>query len=162
MPSTPANTLPTIIAPGMTAPDFTIDTQGRDPWSLAAALKKSDVVLCFFPFAFTGVCGVEMECLSKEMLRWEQAGAAPVGVSCDSSPALNAWADRDGITATMLSDIHRDVCTAYGLHWVEMNVAHRGTVIIGQSDTGTGVVRWSQAREPRDGMDIEQVLEALA
>lgn len=152
----------TVIAPGETAPDFTISTQDRQDWSLADAVKKSDVVLCFFPFAFTGVCGTEMECLSKEMSRWNDAGATAVGISCDSFAALKAWAERDGYTSTMLSDIHRTVCKSYGLYWAELNVAQRGTVVIGQSDDGVGTVKWSQAREPGDAMNLDEVLAGLA
>lgn len=151
-----------LITPGQTAPDFTLSTQDREDWSLADTIKQTDVVLCFFPFAFTGVCGTEMECLSKEMNRWNDAGATAVGISCDSFAALKAWADRDGYSNTMLSDIHRTVCKAYGLYWSELNVAQRGTVIIGKSSDGVGTVKWAQAREPGDAMDLEQVLTAIA
>lgn len=151
-----------LIKPGDTAPDFTLPTQDRDDWSLSANLDKGDVVLCFFPFAFTSVCATEMECLSKEMQRWTDKGATPVGVSCDSFAALKAWAERDGYTHTMLSDLHRDVCRAYGLHWKDLNVAQRGTVIISRAGDGTPTVKWSQAREPGTGMDLEQVLTATA
>ncbi|MBZ0172677.1 MAG: redoxin domain-containing protein, partial [Phycisphaerales bacterium] len=138
----------TLIAPGDAAPDFTLQTQAREDWCLAEHVKKGDVVLCFFPFAFTGVCGTEMECLSKEMARWADSGATVVGVSCDSFAALKAWAERDGFTHTMLSDQHRAVCRAFGLYWADMNVATRGTVVVGQADSGAGLVRWSQSRAP--------------
>lgn len=151
-----------LIKPGDPAPDFTLPTQDREDWSLSANLAKGDVVLCFFPFAFTSVCATEMECLSKEMQRWTQQGATPVGVSCDSFAALKAWADRDGFTHTMLSDLHRDVCRAFGLYWKDLNVAQRGTVIITRAGDGTPVVKWAQAREPGTGMDPDQVLAAMA
>ncbi len=151
-----------VIPPGETAPDFTLQTQDREDWSLAEHVRKGDVVLCFFPFAFTGVCGTEMECLSKEMQRWSDTGAAVVGVSCDSFAALKAWAEKEGFRHTMLSDLHRTVCKAYGLYWADMNVAQRGTVVIGQSDDGAGKVKWSQARAPSDAMDFDEVLTHLA
>lgn len=152
----------TLIEAGESAPDFTLQTQDREDWTLSDHVKKGDVVLCFFPFAFTGVCGTEMECLSKEMARWTASGAAVVGVSCDSFAALKAWADRDGYTHTMLSDQHRSVCRGYGLYWADMNVATRGTVVIGRSADGVGVVKWSQSRAPGDAMDLDQVLTQLA
>lgn len=151
-----------VIAPGETAPDFTLQTQDREDWSLAEHVRKGDVVLCFFPFAFTGVCGTEMECLSKEMGRWADTGASVVGVSCDSFAALKAWAEKEGFGHTMLSDLHRTVCKAYGLYWADMNVAQRGTVVIGRSDDGVGKVKWSQARPPSDAMDFDEVLAHLA
>ena len=151
-----------VISPGEVAPDFTLQTQDREDWSLAEHVRKGDVVLCFFPFAFTGVCGTEMECLSKEMQRWSDTGATVVGVSCDSFAALKAWAEKEGFRHTMLSDLHRTVCKAYGLYWAEMNVAQRGTVVIGQSDDGAGKVKWSQARAPGDAMNFDEVLTHLA
>lgn len=159
---TTPNNPDTLAKPGDVIPDFTLSDQDRQEWNLAEAVKKSDVVLCFFPFAFTGVCGTEMECLSKEMKRWQDAGAAAVGVSCDSFAALKAWADRDGYTNTMLSDIHRTACKSAGLYWAELNVAQRGTIIIGQSDDGVATVRWSQAREPGAAMNFDEVLAAMA
>lgn len=151
-----------LIPTGETFPDFTLSTQDREDWSLADAVKKSDVVLCFFPFAFTGVCGTEMECLSKEIKRWTDAGATPVGISCDSFAALKAWAEKEGYTNTMLSDIHRTVCKAAGLYWSELNVAQRGTIVLAQSEDGVATVKWSQAREPGEAMDLDQVLASMA
>jgi len=157
-PLTPRDTL---IQPGDAAPDFTLPTQNRDDWTLSTHLENGDVVLCFFPFAFTGVCSTEMECLSREMDRYAKSGATAVGVSCDSFAALKAWAERDGYTHTMLSDLHRTVCRAYGLYWHEMNVAQRGTVIVGRGDDGGPVVKWAQAREPGAGMNTDEVFAGL-
>jgi peroxiredoxin (alkyl hydroperoxide reductase subunit C) len=152
----------TVLAPGSAAPDFTLPDQDRASWSLAEHVKKGDVVLCFFPFAFTSVCGTEMECISKEFARWQKSGATCVGVSCDSPAALKAWAEQNGYTHTLLSDLHRAVVKPYGLHWANLNVANRGTVIIGQSADGHGTVKWSQSREPGKGMDFDEVMAKLA
>ncbi|USN99167.1 MAG: redoxin domain-containing protein [Phycisphaeraceae bacterium] len=152
----------TLIGAGQAAPGFTLQTQNREEWSLAEHVKNGDVVLCFFPFAFTGVCGTEMECLSKEFARWTAGGASVAGISCDSFAALKAWTEREGYTHTMLSDLHRNVCRAYGLYWADMNVATRGTVVIAQSDDGVGMVKWSQARVPSEAMKPDEVLAHLA
>ena len=82
------------IAAGEEMPDFTLATQTREDFKLSTALEKGDVVLCFFPLAFTGTCGTEMECISKDMAKWTSKGAQVVGVSCDSSASLKAWAPR--------------------------------------------------------------------
>jgi len=151
-----------VITAGETAPGFTLSTSNREDWTLADHVKKGDVVLCFFPFAFTGVCSTENECLTKEMARWAEAGATCVGISCDSFAALKGWAEQSGFTHTLLSDLHRAACKAYGLYWADMNVATRGTVVIGQSDDGVGTVKWSQAREPGQAMDFDKVMSQLA
>ena len=151
-----------VIQAGETAPGFTLSTKDRAEWSLAEHVKLGDVVLCFFPFAFTGVCSTEMECLTQEMAKWEAQGATCVGISCDSFAALAAWAEQGGYKQELLSDLHRAACKAYGLYWADMNVATRGTVVIGQSDDGVGTVKWSQAREPGEAMDFETVLAQMA
>ncbi len=148
----------TVIAPGDTAPDFEVIDQDRKPWKLSEALKKGDVVLCFFPLAFTGVCGTEMQCVHQEASRWGDKGMQVVGVSCDSFASLKAWSDKEGFTQTLLSDIHRVVCKAYGLYWPDLNVAWRGTVLISK----TGKVIWSQKREIKDAMKLDEVLAAAS
>lgn len=147
-----------VIAQGESAPDFTLPDQNRKEWKLSDALAKGDVVLSFFPFAFTGVCSTEMKCITAEMQKWEEKGATVVGISCDSFAALKAWADQLGIKHTLLSDLHRDVCKAFGLYWAEMNVAGRGTVVIGKS----GKVKWSDARQPGNAVDFDAVLAQLS
>lgn len=162
MPGTQLEPRTSPVEAGEAAPDFTLPTQDREDWTLSEHVKRGDVVLCFFPFAFTGVCGTEMECLSKEMARYTERGATAVGISCDSFAALKAWGERDGYTHTMLSDLHRDVCRGYGIYWPDMNVATRGTVVIGRSADGVGTIKWVQTRAPGDGMDFDEVLAKLA
>lgn len=150
------------ITAGEPAPDFTLMDQHKKEWKLADAAKKGDVVLCFFPLAFTGVCGTEMKCVNDEMAQWQTKGANVVGVSCDSFATLKAWADQLGLKQTLLADMHREVCKAYGLYWKDLNVSSRGTVVIGKAADGKGMVKWAQAREPGKAMQFEEVLAWLA
>jgi peroxiredoxin len=150
------------ITAGEPAPDFTLQDQERKDWRLSDAAKKGDVVLCFFPFAFTGVCGTEMKCISAEMAAWQKKGTTVVGISCDSPFVLKEWAAKEGFKHTMLSDLHRQVCMGLGIYWPEMNVAGRGTVIIGQSGDGKLKVKWAQQREIKSAMKWDEVMAAVA
>jgi peroxiredoxin len=150
------------VSAGEPAPDFMLLDQNRQESKLSEAVKKGDVVLCFFPLAFTGVCGTEMKCVNDEMARWAAKGAQVVGVSCDSFAVLKAWAEQMGLKQTLLADMHRAVCRAYGFYWPELNVSTRGTVVIGKAATGQGVVKWVQAREIKTAMKWEEVLAAIA
>ena len=158
MPIPPSNSL---LAPGAPAPDFTLMTQDRQQWSLHEALKQGDVVLCFFPFAFTEVCSVEMRCVDDEMASWQHQGATVVGISCDSFAALKAWSEQLGLRQTLLADLHREVCKGYGLYWSDLNVAQRGTVVVTKNSDGAPTVKWSQAREPGSAMEWQEVLNAV-
>lgn len=147
---------------GETAPDFVLPDQTKKEWRLSDAVKKGDVVLCFFPLAFTSTCSVEMKCVNDEMANWQKKGATVVGVSCDSFATLKAWAEQMGLKQTLLSDIHRQVCKAYGLFWPELNVSQRGTVVIGKAADGNGKVKWAEGREPGKAMKWDEVMSWLA
>ncbi|CAN5805295.1 peroxiredoxin [soil metagenome] len=149
----------TVIPAGEAAPDFELPTQNRgETWRLSDALKRGEVVLSFFPMAFTGVCAAEMQCVTNDMERWRGKGAQVVGISGDSGPALKAWADQLALKQTLLSDIHRTVCKEFGLYWAEMNLAWRGTVVIGRDAR----VKWSQKREIAQAMRLDEVIDQLS
>jgi peroxiredoxin len=150
-----------VIAVGEAAPDFTLTDQDRKPWSLSEHVKKGDVVLCFVPLAFTGVCSTEMKCVNDDFAKWSERGATVVGVNCDSFAANQAWAEKEGYAHRLLGDMHRDVCRAYGLYWADLNVAQRGTVVIGRDASGVGKVKHVQAREPGKAMDWETVISMV-
>ncbi|MGD9689975.1 MAG: redoxin domain-containing protein [Phycisphaerales bacterium] len=147
-----------VIEPGQVAPDFTLPDQEKHDWTLSKELEHGPVALCFFPMAFTGVCGAEMRCVTSEAAKWKSRGVRVVGVSCDSWPVLKAWSNVEGFAHPLLADMHRRVCRAYGLYWPELNVAWRGTVIVRRD----GKVAWSQKREIKQAMNLEEVLAATA
>jgi len=147
---------------GEVAPDFVLKDQNKNDWRLSDHVKKGDVVLCFFPMAFTGVCGTEMKCVNDEIGSWQAKGAQVVGISCDSFAVLKAWAESMGLKQTLLADMHRDVCRGFGLYWPELNIASRGTVVVGKSADGKGKVKWVQGREPGKAMKWDEVLAWLA
>lgn len=151
----------TPIRVGEQAPDFTLTDQNRADWKLAEAIRKSDVVLCFYPMDFSPVCSTEMKCVTDEMEKFSDKGAQVVGVSCDSFFVHKAWAESLGLKQTLLADMHRQVCRAYGLYFAPLNVASRGTVVIGKDASGIGKVKWVQAREIKDAMKAEDVLAAM-
>lgn len=152
----------TPIRVGETAPDFTLTDQSRAEWKLTDALKKGDVVLCFYPMDFSPVCTTEMKCVTDEMERFAGKGAQVVGVSCDSFFVHRAWAESLGLKQTLLADMHRQVCRAYGMYFAPLNVASRGTVVIGRDPSGVGRVKWVQAREIKDAMKAEDVIAAIS
>lgn len=149
------------IAAGAEAPDFTLMTQDRTEWTLSEAVKKGDVVLCFYPMDFSPVCSTEMKCVTDEMEKFAARGAQVVGISCDSFFVHKAWADALGLEQTLLADMHRAVSKAYGFYFPDLNVSSRGTVVIGRAENGKGKVKWVQAREIRSAMTPDEVLAAM-
>lgn len=143
---------------GDIAPDFTLTSQDRKDWNLAEHVKLGDVVLCFVPLAFTSVCSSEMKCIADDFDKWSRKGTTVVGLNCDSFAVNKAWADKEGYKQVILGDLHRQVVKGYGLYWADLNVAQRGTVVIGQSPDGHGKIKFVQARQPGNAMNWEDVL----
>ena len=144
----------TPIAVGEQAPDFELPDQDQGPWKLSDELQKGEVCLCFYPMDFSPVCSTEMGCITRDLARFEQMGVEVVGISCDSFFTHRAYADAMGLRQTLLADMHRAVCRAYGFYFEPLHVAARGTVLIGTD----GVVKWVQSRELGDAMSIDEVL----
>lgn len=153
----------TPLTKGDHAPDFTLPNQNREDVTLSKLLDHSDVVLSFFPMAFTSVCSTEMGCFSKDKAKFEAKGATVVGVSCDSFAALKAWAEHDKIDATLLADMHRQVCRAFGVYFAPLNVAGRATFVIkGGRGADRGTITWASSRELKDAVKNEDVLAAIS
>jgi len=150
------------LKPGDPAPDFTLMDQDRKEWRLGDAARKGDTILAFFPFAFTGVCGTEMQCITRELAAWQSRGTQVVGISCDSPFVMKAWASAEGFKHTLLSDQHRAVTRAFGLYWADMNTTSRATVVVGKSPDGRPKVKWIQVREPKNAMNWDEVLAHVA
>lgn len=148
----------TPIAVGDKAPDFTLKDQTKGDWTLSEHLKKGPVALCFYPMDFSPVCSTEMKCVTDDMAGWQSKGVQVVGVSCDSFFVHEAFAKSLNLKQTLLADMHRAVCKAYGFYWPDLNISARGTVLI---DT-TGTVRWVQKREIPQAMKLDDLLGALA
>lgn len=152
----------TPIRVGDEAPDFTLMTQDKAEWRLSDAVKKGDVVLCFYPLDFSPVCSTEMKCITEEFAKFTENGAQVVGISCDSFFCHKAWADSMGFKQTLLADMHRAVCKAYGLYFPDLNCASRGTIVVAKSADGKGKVKWAQAREIKNAMNLDEVIAAIS
>ncbi|MEZ6212483.1 MAG: redoxin domain-containing protein [Phycisphaerales bacterium] len=146
------------IGVGEAAPDFTLLDQDRKEWRLSEHLQKGEVVLCFYPMDFSPVCSTEMKCVTDDFAKYAKGGAQVVGVSADSFFVHKAWAESLGLKQTLLADMHRAVCKAYGFYFKDLNVPSRGTVVIGRD----GKVKWVQAREIKDAMNPAEVLGAIS
>jgi len=98
---------------GDLAPDFKLLNQNVESVSLSD-FKGKKVVILFFPLANTGVCTKEMCSISNEYAKYESLDAVVLGISVDSAFSLKAWADKNNINITLLSDFNKEVAPAYG------------------------------------------------
>ena len=83
-----------------------------------------------------------------------------MGISGDSPPCHHAFVEARGIAFPLLSDMHRTVMRAYGVHDEDRNVAFRSTFIVDRD----GILRWGQAGDRqmvRDGREVLRVLDLI-
>jgi peroxiredoxin Q/BCP len=101
------------LAPGDTAPDFTLpDADGRDV-SLAS-LRGRKVVVYFYPAAMTPGCTKQACDFRDNLASLTAAGYSVVGISPDKPEKLATFRDRDSVTFPLLSDPSRETLRAYG------------------------------------------------
>jgi peroxiredoxin len=104
------------LAVGTKAPDFSLATKtgdGPKQVKLSDNFGKTNTLLLFFPMAFTGTCTTEMCSLSPELPDYAGMNAAVYGISGDNPFAQEAWAKKENISVTLLSDYEHKVAKEY-------------------------------------------------
>jgi peroxiredoxin len=134
-----ANSLPKVGSP---APDFTLpSTSGADV--TLSRLRGKNVLLAFFPLAFTKVCTQEMCSLTEEYGRFRDANTEVLPISVDSVPTLREFKAKERISVDMLSDFKREVSRKYGTLIEDKFFSNRAYVLVGPD----GMVRWAYAED---------------
>jgi mycoredoxin-dependent peroxiredoxin len=125
---------------GDMAPDFELKDQHGSPVKLSSLRGKKNVVLVFYPLAFSGVCSSELHEMRDSFPEANREDVELLTVSVDSMYAHRKWAESEGYEFGMLSDFwpHGAVAKSYGVFDEARGVAARGTFIIDKN----GVVRW--------------------
>lgn len=150
---------PRIDAP---APDVALPDQHGAEVTLTQLRDGRDVVLVFYPFAFSRVCTGELEALRDLWPQFDREDVSLVGVSCDPKFTLRAYAEAEALPFPLLSDFwpHGAVAAAYGVFDEQLGCPQRSTFIVDR----TGVLRWAvhnPVGEARDPQAYLSVLKAI-
>jgi peroxiredoxin len=145
---------------GEQAPDFELKDQHGSPVRLSGFQGTKNVVLVFYPLAFSGVCSGELCALRDDFPEVTRDDVELLTVSVDSTFVLRTWADRDNFDFSLLSDFwpHGDVAKLYGVFDEDRGVATRGTFIIDKA----GVLRWKVVNPIPQARDIAEYKKELA
>ncbi|GAA2776994.1 peroxiredoxin [Saccharopolyspora taberi] len=145
---------------GAQAPDFTLPDYNKEQVSLSGFQGKKNVLLVFYPFAFSGICQGELCQVRDDLSEFQNDDVQVLGVSVDSPFALKAWAEKEGYTFPLLSDFwpHGEIAKAYGVFNEQAGMANRGTFLI---DT-EGKVRFAEVNQPGEARDQSVWKKALA
>ncbi len=149
-----------LIEAGDRAPDFTLKDQNNQEWTLSEFHGVRDVLVVFYPFAFSRICTGELDQLRDDLA--EFADVQVLAVSVDSVFALKAWSDQQGYDFPLLSDFwpHGKVAQNYGVFNDKAGMANRGTFLV-DTDGAVRFAELNQPGEPRDQTIWKQALAAL-
>ena len=148
-----------MLAQGAVAPDFTLKDQHGQPVTLSSYRGAKDVLLVFFPLAFTGICQGELDEIRDHLGDYVNDETQTLAISVGPPPTHKVWATQSGFTFPVLSDFwpHGEVAQAYGVFNEDSGFANRGTFLVDRS----GVVRFAECKQPGEPRDQKVWAEAL-
>ena len=147
-------------AVGTTAPDFSLPSTAGGEVRLSS-LRGRNVLLAFFPLAFTSTCTEQLCDVRDEWGQFESADTVVIPISVDSTPTLKEFKRQYSLSADMLSDFKRDVARQYGVLLEDRFFATRAYFLIDKA----GTIRWSHVEanpgKRRSNDELFQQIRAL-
>lgn len=136
------------ITVGQPAPELALFDSEKNKVTLSE-LKGSNVLLLFFPQAFTGVCTKELCSVRDNIAQYNNVNAKVLGISVDSVFTLAKYKEDQQLNFPLLSDFNKEAITAYGCAYESFTdmamkgVAKRSAFVI----DGEGIVRYAEILE---------------
>ncbi len=148
------------LAIGTHAPDFELSDQHGVKVALTSFREKKNVVVLFYPFAFTGTCTGELCEIRDDLKAFQNEDVQLLAISCDSIFTQRAFAESQGYVFPVLSDFwpHGEVSKKYGVFKEDRGCAIRGTFIIDKS----GILRWQVVNSMGDARNVIDYKAAIA
>jgi peroxiredoxin len=147
---------------GQKAPEFTLHNTEKNKVSLSD-FKSKNVVLLFFPLAFTGVCTNEMCSMRDNMAAYNNLNAEVIGISVDSLFVLDRFKKEHNLDFALLSDFNKEVAKDYGCLYdtfvFDMHgVAKRSAFVIDKD----GILQYAEVLESAGDLpDFNAIQECL-
>jgi peroxiredoxin len=150
---------------GQQAPDFTLYNSEKEKVTLSD-LKGKNVLLLFFPQAFTGTCTKELCSTRDNIALYNQANAQVLGISVDSVFTLAKYKEEQQLNFPLLSDFNKNVSTEYGSLYDTFafdmrGVSKRSAFVIDKA----GIVRYAEVLETASDLPdfaaIQKTLNSL-
>jgi peroxiredoxin (alkyl hydroperoxide reductase subunit C) len=144
---------------GQVAPDFSLKGPGGAPHTLSEWRGDKNVLLVFYPLAFSSVCSHQLPELERALPKFEAADTVVLGISVDSHYANAAFARSLGVTFPLLSDWKREASTAYGVLIPEAGFSGRASFLVDKQ----GRIAWRDVSENTGSLeDVPSIEDALA
>lgn len=134
---------------GQQAPDFTLFSSSKEKVTLSDFNGKKNVLVLFFPQAFTGVCTTELCSVRDDIANYSNANAEVLAISVDSIFTLAKFKELQQLNFTLLSDFNKEVSTSYHSiydSFTDMNmkgVSKRSAFIVDKA----GIIQYAEVLE---------------
>lgn len=147
---------------GQEAPDFTLYDNEKNKFTLSEQ-RGRNVLLLFFPLAFTSTCTAELCSMRDNLKIYEKLEAKPYGISVDSLHSLRKFKEEQRLNFPLLSDFNKEVSTLYDTIYETFGfgmkgVSKRSAFLIDKS----GIIQYAEVLENASLQpDFEAILVKL-
>ena len=144
---------------GDEAPDFTLRGIDGNSYTLSSYRGQKNVVLAFFPYAFSTTCSAQLPSYEAELERFRSYDTEVIGISMDAGHSLKHWANELGLTFPLLSDFYPQgkVTDLYGARH-PAGMPERALFVVDKA----GKVAWIHVHRPTGEVpDNEELFDAL-
>jgi peroxiredoxin len=153
------------ISIGSKAPDFTLKNSDGKDITLSSFSGSKNVLVLFFPLAFTGVCTAELCSTRDSLADYNSMNAEVLAISVDSHFTLKQFKEANKLNFDLLSDFNKKASTAYGSLYNDFfgmtGVAKRSAFVVDKN----GVVKYAEVLEAAKDLPnfsaIQEVLKGL-
>lgn len=147
---------------GEAAPDFSLASTAGSTVTLSALQGQQDVLIAFFPLAFTSTCTAELCAFTDDFDAFVEANVLVLPISVDAVPSLKEYRNKYNMKVELLSDFKREASRAYGVLREDAYFANRAYFLVDK----TGIVRWAHVEDKpghrRENSEILDAIKALA
>jgi peroxiredoxin len=128
---------------GDPAPDFVAKSTSGESVTLSSFKGKKNVLLAFFPLAFTGTCSIELKCFTEDFDQFASRDVEILPISVDSTDSLKEFKNKLAMKTELLSDFKREISRRYGVLNEEKFYSNRAYFLIDKQ----GIVRWAHVEK---------------
>ena len=144
------------------APSFTLQNTDGDSVTLSSLRGDKNVVLLFFPLAFTGTCTKELCTTRDNMKLYNSLDAEVIAISVDSFFTLDEFKKSQNLNFTLLSDFNRDAAEKYDVLYDDFygmqGVAKRAAFVIDKE----GVIQYEEILDDASNLpNFKKIQETL-
>lgn len=149
-----------MLGKGDAAPGFSLVNSETNTVSLED-FKGRNVVILFFPLAFTGVCTKELCSVRDSIGSYDNNNAQVLGISVDSPFVLAKFKEEQKLNFPLLSDFNRDVCKSYDAAYEEFvfgmkGVAKRSAFVVDKE----GVIQYAEVLDDAGSLPNFEAMDA--